>query len=304
MSLPLHYPLLRCGAEEIFPAQAPGLLALLLALPVAGAGWLLAKNLPEENGAARSRLLAWLGGVALFFVTLALGEQLERQWLTEAWTLEAVALCGLMRKVPHRGLSGVALGLLATVFFRLSVGAEELVAAWGSGWPVWNVYLYVYGVAIGGFLAVAWLLARAEESLRWHQQVPGLLRGGAVLLAFILVNMEIADYFAVNAGGNPWEVFVARDAEAFARGMSFTLAWGAFALVLVVVGMWRRIPLARYAGLALLGVTLLKLFVADLASLANLYRIAALIGTALMAIGASLIYQRFLREEKVPDEKG
>ncbi|MEP7077997.1 MAG: DUF2339 domain-containing protein, partial [Chthoniobacterales bacterium] len=50
----------------------------------------------------------------------------------------------------------------------------------------------------------------------------------------------------------------------------------------------------RYAGLALLIVTLLKLFLHDLGNLNQLYRIGAFIGVALILIVASFVYQRFL----------
>ena len=51
---------------------------------------------------------------------------------------------------------------------------------------------------------------------------------------------------------------------------------------------------ARYAALALLSMALLKLFFHDLARLAQLYRIGALFGVAVIAILASFAYQRFL----------
>ena len=51
----------------------------------------------------------------------------------------------------------------------------------------------------------------------------------------------------------------------------------------------------RYAGLALLVVTLFKLFLHDLGNLSQLYRIGAFIGVAVILIVASFVYQRFLR---------
>ena len=50
---------------------------------------------------------------------------------------------------------------------------------------------------------------------------------------------------------------------------------------------------ARYAALGLLGVTVVKLFFHDLAKLAQLYRVGALMGVAVIAIVASFLYQRF-----------
>ncbi|HAM72818.1 MAG TPA: hypothetical protein DCM86_14345 [Verrucomicrobiales bacterium] len=49
--------------------------------------------------------------------------------------------------------------------------------------------------------------------------------------------------------------------------------------------------------MALLGVTLMKLFLHDLARLDSLYRIGALIGVATIAMGSSFLYQRFLADQ-------
>jgi uncharacterized membrane protein len=46
--------------------------------------------------------------------------------------------------------------------------------------------------------------------------------------------------------------------------------------------------------MGLLGVTILKLFLHDLSQLEQLYRIAAFIIVAIVAILASFLYQRFL----------
>ncbi|MGZ4985587.1 MAG: DUF2339 domain-containing protein, partial [Chthoniobacterales bacterium] len=58
----------------------------------------------------------------------------------------------------------------------------------------------------------------------------------------------------------------------------------------------------RYAGLVLLLVTLVKLFLHDLGYLSQLYRIGAFIGVALILIIASFVYQRFLRPKGTPNE--
>ena len=52
--------------------------------------------------------------------------------------------------------------------------------------------------------------------------------------------------------------------------------------------------LTVFAGIALFVVTLFKLFFHDLAQLDQLYRIGAFIAVALLLMGASYLYQRFL----------
>ena len=50
-------------------------------------------------------------------------------------------------------------------------------------------------------------------------------------------------------------------------------------------------------GRALLAVTLLKLFIHDLSAIGSIYRIAALIVVAVIALAASFLYQRFFDQE-------
>jgi uncharacterized membrane protein len=52
----------------------------------------------------------------------------------------------------------------------------------------------------------------------------------------------------------------------------------------------------------LLAIALLKLFLHDLAALPNLYRIGALLATAVIAIAASFLYQKLLAEAPEHEE--
>jgi uncharacterized membrane protein len=122
---------------------------------------------------------------------------------------------------------------------------------------------------------------------------PGLLGALGVILGFILLNLEIADYFSI--GPTLTFSFTGN----FARDMTYSIAWALFALGLIIAGMRMKLRAARYAGVALLVVTLAKLFLHDLNDLAELYRIGAFVSVAMILIAASFIYQRFLAPERV-----
>ena len=77
--------------------------------------------------------------------------------------------------------------------------------------------------------------------------------------------------------------------------MTYSIAWALFAFTLLLVGMKRKTRFVRYAGLALLIITLAKLFLHDLVNLSPLYRIGAFMAVAVILIVASFVYQRFLR---------
>jgi len=108
------------------------------------------------------------------------------------------------------------------------------------------------------------------------------------VLAFLLLNIEIADYFSP-----PGSTLAFQFSGNFARDMTYSIAWALFALVLLVIGILRKMPAARYGAIGLLSVTLLKLFFHDLTRLGQLYRIGAFFGVAVIAMLASFAYQRF-----------
>ncbi|MGA3007528.1 MAG: DUF2339 domain-containing protein, partial [Opitutaceae bacterium] len=102
----------------------------------------------DKNNPKYLSQLAWFGGVALFFITLVFPIQLDRQWLTVAWALEGAALLWLFHRVPHPGLRATGSALLAIVFVRLALNPAVLEYHVRGYMPVFNWYLYAYGVAI------------------------------------------------------------------------------------------------------------------------------------------------------------
>lgn len=118
------------------------------------------------------------------------------------------------------------------------------------------------------------------------------------LLAFLLLNIEIADYFSETGSTLTFQF-----SGNFARDMSYSIAWGLFALGTLVYGIHKKLPLARYAAMGLLCVTLLKLFLHDLAQLGPLYRIGAFVGVAVIAMLASFAYQKFFTNSAMAAER-
>ena len=79
----------------------------------------------------------------------------------------------------------------------------------------------------------------------------------------------------------------------FAQAMTVTIVWSLYALSLIAWGLWKRARGARWAGVGLMGISLIKLFLFDLAGIGSLYRIAVMIIVALIALAASFLYQKF-----------
>jgi uncharacterized membrane protein len=285
---PFHFYLVYEVVKIAFPNLPPGLLPALFAIPSLAGLALLARQRSTADS-ARTTQLAFYGGVALFFITLIFPLQFDRQWITISWALEGAALCWLLHRVPHPGLRLTGAALLAVAFARLGLNPLVLGYHARAAYPLFNWYLYAYGVVSLALYAGARLLA-PPRNLAAGIDAPPLLYSMATVLLFVLVNIEIADYFSTP--GAP--VLTFQFYGNFARDMSYSIAWAIFALALLVVGMKNRAAAVRYASLGLLSLTVLKLFVHDLSQLDQLYRVAAFIVVAAVAMLASFLYQRFL----------
>jgi uncharacterized membrane protein len=269
-----------------WPNSTMGLLPAAFALPALASLIIVLKKIPAENQ-PRMTQLAWFGGVTLFFITLIFPIQFDRQWITLGWALEGAALLWLFQRVPHTGLRLTGVGLLVAAFVRLAFNPAVLEYHHRSATPIFNWYLYTYGIATICLFVGTTLLAPPRH-LVLKSNAQAVLASLGTVLAFLLLNIEIADYFSA-----PGSTLTFQFSGNFARDMTYSIAWGLFALGLLVYGILKRITAARYAAMALLCVTLVKLFFHDLAQLGPLYRIGAFIGVAVIAMLASFAYQKF-----------
>src|SRR6478672_62083 len=295
LAAPFHFFLVYDVVRATHPNSGMlGLVPAAFAVPsLLGLGALL--QLTPKDSPARNAQLALFGGAALFFITLIFPIQFDRQWITLGWALEGAALCWLFHRVPHSGLRMAGMALLLISFARLVFNPAVLEYHTRAATPIFNWYLYTYGIVAICLFVAARLLA-PPRNLVLNKNAPPLLNSLGTILAFFTVNIEIADYFSTPGVAALTFQFSGN----FARDMSYSIAWALFALLLLIVGIRKRNKAARYASLALLGFVLLKLFFHDLSQLQQLYRIAALIIVAIVAILASFLYQRFLGQTEKP----
>lgn len=282
-----HFLLVHDLVKRAYPNEMMGLIPLAFAIPSLIALIVVIRAFPVMNQNKRSQM-AWFGGVFLFFITLVFPIQFDRQWLTVSWALEGALLLWLFRRVQHPGLQLTGLALLAVAFVRLTLNPAVFTAYPRSGTAILNWHLYTYGVvAAAQFLGGWWFTDPSGKLARLKPR--GVLFAFGGLLLFLLLNIEIADFFTA-----PGERFVAfRFGGNFARDMTYSIAWGLFSLCLLGMGIWKKSPYARFSAIGLLVLALLKVFLHDLAAIENIFRIGALVGLAVIAFIASFLYQRF-----------
>jgi hypothetical protein len=272
---------------------AGGLAWMIGALPVfegAVMAVLLRQLLRMEPAGQRDLgRLALIAGATLAFVTVAIPLQLAKQWITIGWALEGAALVWLYRRVPHRGLLAWGIALFGAVFVRLALNPEVFLYEPRGDWRILNWYLYAYLICAAAFLFAAWRLSDGDDRVaEWLPPMSPVLAAAGVILLFILLNIEIADYYATG----PTVMF--RFGVTVSQDLTYTIGWLAFGMLLLASCIYLNNRPGRISALALIAITTFKCFLYDLGSLGGLYRVASLVGLALSLALVSLALQKYV----------
>ncbi len=232
-------------------------------------------------------LRATFGAETLGFLTAAIAILLQNEWLTISWALELAAVAWLYRRVPHRGLVWFAVLLAAAVSVRLLLNPALWEYHPRGSTRILNHYLYTFGVPALAFFAAARLFPPGRELDRFRLR--GLLQLAATAFLFLLMNVEIADFYSTGE-----RLTFRWSGGGLAEDMTYSLGWGAFAMALLLAGMAFKKRAARVGSIVVLIMTVAKVFLHDLWELGSLYRVGSIVGLAVALLGVSFLTQRFI----------
>lgn len=302
---------------DIAPALLWGGVNLVLLTLVIDGGALASLTVPDRLE-GRRRYLWFLASAVLLVALGIIGDRALRGADTTAIAAAQLRHCLWV-------VLGAAYGFVLTlgeVWRRQKAPAFNAIgAAWimlaGAGWIgvaalAWRVSagepaalpVALNPIAISGLVAMIACIAGAVMERRIKRGLPALRpsaerTGGAggfpvilclVTLAaailLILVTLEVERFFLVarEDGTFRFEQSVARPVV--------SVWWALFGITTVVFGLRRDLPWVRYAGLALLGVTVFKFLVIDMQGVQTLWRVIAMAVVGLLLVATSMVYWR------------
>jgi uncharacterized membrane protein len=226
-------------------------------------------------------------GIALAFVTVAIPLQLEAHWMTIGWLVQAAALLWIAERADSRLVRGFGIVALALAILRLLAMDNfrtELVLL--------NERFLTFAVALALLAAIAWGGRRSGQMTAQELAVTTVVLN---TLALVALSREVDAYFRPAGGSYPPPA-----AAAAARDFTYSAIWMGYGALVMVAGFLLRWTLLRWQALILVGLTVIKVFVYDLANLDQAYRILSFIALGLLLMAISFAYQRDwlkLREE-------
>jgi uncharacterized membrane protein len=299
-ALVVHFPILYFIAKPAWGTAPLGFISVCCAA-MSLAMLRHARGALAPGSEESTRASALFAGETLLFLTAAIPIVLRDEWITVAWALEAAALAWLNRRIPHRGLVITAAGLAAATFVRLVFNPAVWEYHPRTALPVLNFYLYTFGVPALALLLAAHLFAGGRpvpglagasskpdpNAAKWR--LAPMFNLAAAVLLFVLLNVEIAD--AYSTGSTLTFQF---SGGGLGQDMTYSLAWGMFALVTLVLGIARKRTPIRIGALVVLTLTIGKVFLHDLWELGALYRVGSIVGLAFALLAVSFLTQRFV----------
>jgi uncharacterized membrane protein len=270
------------GVSLVPGVTEPEPLALLAGVALAAAFAVSARAAQEARAEARPLL----DGLAVAVAVHVTAAALDGATLTCALAAEAVVLGALARRFrdPLAAIAGLAVLAIAAVHALVTLAppaalvegvADPLAAALGLG-----------AVA----LAAA---ALAPLTLR-HRAALTVVAG---IAALYLASVEVVTPFQPGDDG----LLSTVELSAREQGQALLSAlWAVAGFILLVAGLLKDRPALRRGALALLAVTVAKVFVYDLASLTEIYRVASFIVLGLLLLGGAFAWQR-VRPRPLPD---
>lgn len=243
----------------------------------------------------------WMGGILLgagnFMMLIALTVVWKGWGVPIVWTINVALLWAIgffIEVAPLRHyaflLSMAAINCLAIATIATE---EDGRGAWLSLRTLSLVFLASVDLAAG---LNYWrrggrrsLLAAADDG--GEAALAPIVGFAGHLILFIAITLEIHQHFQ-GAGAPLLDI---SDRSSMAELASYSVFWALQAAVTIAVGLWLRYDFYRWLGIALFLVTVIKVFLVDLANLQLFPRVVALaiLGVALLA--TSMLYQRFAR---------
>ncbi|MFO1130659.1 MAG: DUF2339 domain-containing protein [Hyphomicrobiales bacterium] len=189
-----------------------------------------------------------------------------------------IALWGARILLAMSTAGGVGLSLLA---LNPVVTGEPV-----PGGLVFNALLLAYLAPV----LLIMLIARRLGAIGWGRFAPAA-HGLALVLLFAYITLQTKRVFQ--------GMMLTPFSQSLAENYAYSAVWLVFALALFVAGIKLARQPVRLAGLAVLALVVLKVFIGDMSNLEGLLRIASFVGLGFCLVGIGWLYQHFVRRPMV-----
>jgi uncharacterized membrane protein len=240
-----------------------GLFAVLVS------GFYLALGYLTYSRDREDRLLLYtFWGLAILFAVLAVPIQFHQHWVTMGWAIEGAILTWIGLRVNDRisRYGALLIFLIAATHWLLFDVADFTFKADAPFIPLWNQRALSCAVLIAALVMAVTFYKRLGEHVEASERamLGGFCALGANALGVTLLSFDINAYFEQAMARQTGSAAVQLERLDSARQLTLTMLWAGYAIVMLVVGLRRRLRPVRVAALFLLALAIAKSLAVDL----------------------------------------
>jgi uncharacterized membrane protein len=268
-----------------------GAFAIVMALVYAG----VAKLLLDRAAATQMETFALIG-VTLVFITLAMPIQFSANWITIAWSVQALTMLWVGLKTKSIWLNSGAAGLFILALGKL-VTWDTPFSSRAVFTPVLNKYFLSSLVVTACLFAAASLhrrLADRDDPSSASLQLMVLLV--AIGTLWFIMSIETYTFFTSQASVLKESAEISH--QLWLGQMALSVLWSVYAAGLAAIGFVRRSAVLRWAALGLFALTVIKVMLVDIAQLKQLYRIVAFLVLGVLLLLVAWGYHKAFRSKE------
>jgi hypothetical protein len=144
--------------------------------------------------------------------------------------------------------------------------------------PFSLLYLRYIGLAFFAIpLFIAHKLSKDEELMLWIGPYKDVLFHAIILW---LASSELLHWLSVYGSANQYK-------------LALSIFWGCYALLVIVIGMWKRKKFLRFGGIGLFTLTLVKLFFYDISHLSTISKTIVFVSLGVLLLIVSFLYNKY-----------
>lgn len=234
-------------------------------------------------------LSKWALGMASLFSIVVTYQWLAHAYMPETWSrmavegglsalfaVLAVAMCRLATRYRKGAVGSYILSALVCVRVVLLHLGDQ--GAEGEGF-FFNALFLQFGVPFIAASMMAWMWAEVQ-----HQAARHTHQVIAMLFGFVWSTFLVQDYF----GGSELFEWRASNTEVYA----YSVVWLMLAVLYQSIGLWRNQRIIHTGSLALLLLTIGKVFLVDASELEGIFRVFSFLGLGVALIGIGFFYNK------------
>lgn len=174
---------------------------------------------------------------------------------------------------------GTSLLVLSLLGFTGSISNITAIVEGNSHWSFFNLGHYLLFTGVIGTLLIVRSYRQQED---WSKAI-------ALLLILWMLSLELVQWSLVSGFGAGYKILL-------------SVLWVSFAVAMIVIGIKRKQAIMRITAMAILGITMLKMFFYDLSTLSTIYKTIVFIAIGGLLLVGAYFYQTLSKQKQNEDE--